>query len=97
MAPHGSEGVSGYRTQSADTSPEVEEFLFSHWRSLESWQKFELIFDQTAAAETVCLSGIRRRYPDATERELELHLFALKYGRDLSIDVWGWDPLEHGW
>ena len=69
MAPHGSEGVSGYRTQSADTSPEVEEFLFSHWRSLESWQKFELIFDQTAAAETVCLSGIRRRYPDATERE----------------------------
>ena len=97
MAADGGQGVSGYRTQSADTSREVEEFLFDHWRSLESWQKFRLIFDQSSAAEGACLSGLRRRYPDATERELRLRLFALKYGRDLSVDVWGWDPVEHGW
>ena len=97
MAADRGQGVSGYRTQSEDTSREVEEFLFDHWRTLESWQKFQLIFDQTATAEAVCLSGIRRRYPTATDRELQLRLFALKYGRKLSIDVWSWDPVEHGW
>ena len=97
MAADGGEGVSGYRTQSADTSREIEELQFEHWRGLASWQKFQLVFDVTAAAETVCLSGIRSRYPSASERELQLRLFALKYGRQLSIDVWGWDPLEHGW
>ena len=89
--------MSGYRTQSADTSPEVEEFVFRHWRSLEPWQKLRLVFDQSRSAESVSLAGIRSRYPSATDQELRLRLFALKHGRELSVAVWGWDPHERGW
>jgi hypothetical protein len=97
VAADGREGVSGYRTQSPDTCREVEEFLFAHWRSLEPWQKLRLVFDQSRAVEAISLGGIRHRHPDASDEELRLRLFALKYGRELSIAVWGWDPIEHGW
>ncbi len=39
---------------------------------------------------------LRRRYPDATDRELQLRLAARSYDRDLMIKAFGWDPKIHG-
>ena len=43
------------------------------------------------------LEGIRERYPESTDREQRLRLAALKYGRDLMVKAFDWDPLVEGW
>ncbi len=48
----------------------------------------------TRDCETLALAGIRIRHPDATAEELRLRLGALRLGRDLMIEAYGWDPAE---
>ena len=42
--------------------------------------------------EQLSMAGVRLRHPNAGERELFLRTAALRLGRDLTIDVYGWDP-----
>lgn len=97
MAADGSEGVSGYRTQSADTSREIEELQLKAWREMEPWQRLEQVEDLCRQADHLAIQGIRMRYPDASEAEVGMRLTALRYGRELSCAVNSWDPLERGW
>jgi len=89
--------VSGYRTQSPDTSREAEEFQFEGYRKMESWQKLAIIDDLNKMVEGLARVGIRERHPDATEEEVRLRLAALRYGREFTIEWFGWDPDVEGW
>ncbi len=72
----------GYRTQSEDTSYEVERLLFEHWRSLDPSEKAALVSRASLALHQLCLAGLAHRLPTAGQRELELRAMALKYGKE---------------
>jgi hypothetical protein len=46
----------------------------------------------TEFAIRVSESGVRARYPNASEREVFLRAAALRIPRDLMIRAYGWDP-----
>lgn len=60
-------------------------------------RKLALVSQLTLAAEELARAGIRERYPAATEREIELHLGALRLDRETMIRVFAWDPEERGY
>ncbi len=71
--------------------------LLEHYRRLEVHEKVAIMMDLARLADDAALVGIRERHPAASEREQRLRLAALKYGRDLMVKAFGWDPLVEGW
>jgi hypothetical protein len=43
------------------------------------------------------VAGVRLRHPDASDDEVRLRVLALRLGRDLMLEVYGWDPSIEGW
>jgi hypothetical protein len=80
-----------------DTSPEAQAILVEHYRRLEVHERVAIMMDLTRLADGAALMGIRERHPDASEHEQRLRLAALKYGRDLMVAAYGWDPHVEGW
>jgi hypothetical protein len=85
----------GYRTQSPDTSFDIEQILIDAYRRMPPWEKAQRVRDTTLAVEALALAGIRARHPAATARECCLRLASLRLGRDIMTQVFGWDPVEH--
>jgi len=79
----------GYRTQSEDTSYEVELVLFERWRSMDPGEKAGLIGDASEALLELGLAGLEQRLPDASRHELELRAAAQRYGKELVHDRLG--------
>ena len=86
----------GYRTQSEDTSYEIECMLFDRRRSMEAWEKLELASALIRTTRRLAHVGLRERWPNATEQELQLRAAAPHLGRELMIRVFGWDPDARG-
>jgi hypothetical protein len=84
------------RTQSDDTSPEVEAYLFERYRRLDPEEKLEIVGRLGRLARDVALAGLRQRYPDATERENRLRLASRLYDRETMIRAFAWDPDVRG-
>jgi hypothetical protein len=80
------------KTQSPDTSPEIEAFLIEGYRRMDAAQKLECVRQATHAAQQMALVRLRERYPDAPSRELDLRLASLWLDRDLMIRAFGWNP-----
>jgi hypothetical protein len=85
------------RTQSRDTSAETERRQIEAWREMNAAQKLAIVSQLTLAAEEMARAGIRERHPNATGREIELRLGALRLDRDTMIRVFGWDPAKQGY
>jgi hypothetical protein len=81
----------------SDTPPEVERMMIELWRKMAPERKLQKVFSIGSSLNEVVRADLRRRYPDATPRELELRLAARSYGRELMIKAFGWDPEAHGW
>lgn len=92
-----SEGKDRLRPLAEDTSLEAEAILIDHYRRLEVHEKIAIAMELTRLMDEVALEGIRERHPGASEREQKLRLAALKYGRELMLAAFGWDPLVEGW
>jgi hypothetical protein len=60
-------------------------------------QKARLMDALSPDLEALALAGIRARHPGAPPEEERMRLAALKLGRKLVIEVYGWDPDEKGW
>jgi hypothetical protein len=86
----------GYRTQSPDTSREAEERQFDRWRGLAPVEKVRIVAGLTRMTNQLARAGIRTRYPQAAEREIELRLMALRAGREAMVKYFGWDPDSEG-
>jgi hypothetical protein len=86
-----------YRTQSLDTDAETERYLFERVRDLPVWRKMEMLSAATRAACDLAVAGLRQRYPTASAEEIRKRLGALTLGRELSIELHGWDPEKEGW
>ena len=54
----------------SDTHPAIQRMLIERLRQMPGWRKMELLEDMNHLARMVTLSGLRLRYPDATESEI---------------------------
>lgn len=73
---------------SADTTAGIEQRQVDTWRRLSPPQKLRFVSDTTAAVVNLSLAGIRRRYPQASERECFLRLAAILLGVDAARRVY---------
>ena len=73
---------SSYRTQSTDTSVDVERLLFARLRELRPWQKADLLRALNRSVRELALAGLRSRHPGASDAELHLRLAEQILGRD---------------
>lgn len=89
--------VCGPRTQALDTSPAVEMRQIEAWRRMEPWEKLRVVEQLVRASEELARVGIERRHPEASEREIELRLAALRLDRETMAARFGWDPLREGY
>ena len=84
------------RTQSPDTDEAAEKVLIEKLRAMPAWRKVEMVTALTQACQKMALIGLRRRYPNADEKELRLRLAALWLDRETMVKVYGWDPDKMG-
>jgi len=66
----------------ADTAADIEQRQVDAWRRLSAVERLRLVSDTTRAVLHLSLSGIRTRYPGASERECFLRLAAILLGVD---------------
>lgn len=82
----------GYKTLSEDTDYVSERAVLETWRTMTTVEKAELLTAANRAAHQLSLAGLRMRYPNASEEELDLRAIALRLDRETMVRVYGWDP-----
>ncbi|MBI5517694.1 MAG: hypothetical protein HY909_28240 [Deltaproteobacteria bacterium] len=80
-----------------DTNPKVEAFLIEGYRRMSSSQKLERVRSLTRAVQEFALLDVRRRHPDADEREQALRVASRWIEPDLMVRAFGWDVREKGY
>jgi hypothetical protein len=85
------------RPISPDTDPEAEKILIEGYRRMPASLKLQRVRELTQLVQTLALTDIRRRYPNASPRECELRLASRWLDADLMRKVFGWDPDKEGY
>jgi hypothetical protein len=73
---------------SADTTADIEQRQIDAWRRLSSVERLRLVSDTTRATMDLSLAGIRRRHPQASERDCFLRLAAILLGVDTTRRIY---------
>jgi hypothetical protein len=73
---------------SADTAADIEQRQVDAWRQLSPAERWRLVSDTTRAVMELSRSGIRRRHPQASERECFLRLAAILLGVDATRRIY---------
>lgn len=73
---------------STDTTADIEQRQVEAWRRLSPVERLRLVSDTTRAVMDLSLAGIRRRHPQASERECFLRLAAILLGVDTTRQVY---------
>jgi hypothetical protein len=76
-----------------DTHPKMAALQARLLRSASPARKMEMLAGLNASAKNLALSGLRRRYPQASEAELRRRLAGLLLGDEIARKVYG--DLEH--
>ena len=71
-----------------DTDPKMEALQVQLLRSAASWQKMEMLSALNASARRLALTGLRQRFPNASEDELRRRLADLLLGPTLAQKVY---------
>ncbi len=66
-----------------DSSSIADQLQVGLWRRMSDVEKAGAVSGLSRAVQELSLAGIRRRHPEASERECFLRLAELKLGRDL--------------
>jgi hypothetical protein len=88
--------MDGTAKGATDTPPEVEELMFQLWRRASPADKLRKVLSIGRTLNALVRAEIRRRYPDATPREIELRLASRSLDRETMIRAFHWDPQLHG-
>lgn len=79
-----------------DTSAAARAHMVELLRRATPAQKLAKLLGFGRAVNELALAELRRRYPDATPRELELRLASRSIDRQTMIRAFGWDPDVRG-
>lgn len=80
----------------SDTSSEADALMFRLWRQASPAQKLRKVFGVGKMVNDLVRGELRKRYPDATPREIELRLAARNLDRETMIRAFRWDPELQG-
>ena len=80
-----------------DTHPTIEAYLVAGYRNMSHAQKLERVRSLTRAVQELALLDVRRRYPDADERELALRVASRWLDPQLMVRAFGWDVGKEGY
>ncbi len=72
------------KTQSPDTHPQAERVQIQLLREAGTPRRLALTFSLTQTVIALSREGIRKRYPELSERERQVKFVALCYGEDLA-------------
>jgi hypothetical protein len=84
------------RAPTNDTDPRIEAVLVAGYRAMSASQKVTRVGALTRAVQELALLDIRRRHPDAEQRELALRLASRWIDADLMKRAFGWDVAAAG-
>ena len=80
-----------------DTDSKAEAVLIAGYRAMSAGQKIERVGALTRAVQELALLDVRRRHPDADEREQALRVASRWLDPELMKRVFGWDVNEAGY
>jgi len=72
-----------------DTSPAMEALQVQLLRAAPPWRKMQMLAGLKASARKLALTGLRQRFPHASEAELNRRLAYLLLGPDLARKALG--------
>jgi len=78
-----------YRTASEDTSLEAEQVMLELAAKRTVAEKFERIRAMTEYVHELAFAGLRRRYPELPDDEIEFRLTAQRLGPELTLAACG--------
>ena len=84
--------TAAYRTESADTSAEAEQVVLEIARRRTPGEKAARVWAMMEYVHNLAFAALRRQRPELTNDEVRLRLTARRLGRELTIEVYGWDP-----
>ena len=73
----------------SDTHPKMEQLHLELMRQAPSWRKAHMLGEMYQTMKQLAYSGLRQRYPTATETELRRRLADLLLGVELAERVYG--------
>ncbi len=79
-----------------DTDPKVEALLIEAYRRMSPEEKLRKVDELNRSLVTLMEADVRRRYPDADEREIRLRVASRWIPPELMRKAFGWDPNERG-
>ena len=85
------------RANLLDTPPEIEKIIIEGYRKMSAAQKLKIMQDLIHTAQLLELSDIKRRYPNAVNRELQLRLASRWIEPELMRKAFGWDQEIEGY
>lgn len=78
-----------YAPQASDVSEAVDRALFARLRLLTPVQRLQMAVRATQALHRLSVAGLRLRFPNATEDDLQRRAAALRAGPELMRRVFG--------
>lgn len=80
-----------------DTSPEIDKILIDGYRKMSPAQKLARVQALTQAVQELALLDVRRRHPNADEREQALRVASRWIEPGLMLRAFGWDVRKAGY
>jgi hypothetical protein len=74
---------------SPDTHPKMEALQIELWRQASLTRKMHMLAQLNASARLLAMTGLRSRYPLASEAELRRKMASLLLGDELAQKVYG--------
>jgi hypothetical protein len=73
----------------SDTDPKMEALQIQLWREASPTKKMHMVAQLNAAGRLLAQTGLRKRFPNASESELHYRLAVLLLGEELARKVYG--------
>lgn len=77
----------------SDTSPEAWRILLDIYQRMTPDEKLQRTLEMSDFVRSVCESGVRAEYPEASDREVFLRVTQRTLGKGLFTQVYGADAL----
>ncbi len=73
----------------SDTNPKMEALQIQLWRQATPTRKMQMLAQLNASLKILALTGLRSRFPNASEAELRRRLAGLLLGEEIARTVYG--------
>lgn len=81
----------------SDTKPEAMAVLIEGYRKMSAEEKLRKIDELNKFLVALIEAEVRKRYPNADEREIRLRVASRWLPPELMRKAFGWDPKERGY